>query len=134
MATPTTIRYQIQASALGTALSGAGASAQMFAAQSITGPSAGLPTVVGGGIRNLCIFLTDLVIQNTNATASIVSILDGSTVIWAGFVPSDAVTGNAPIHFQTPLRGSPNTAMSIKQTSASALLWNAQGFVAAQAL
>lgn len=135
MATPTTIRFQIQASAQGTALSGAGATQQIFPAQQVVGPSSGLSTVVGGaGTRNLCNFLTDLVIHNTNTTASVVTILDGSTVIWAGFVPSDGVTANAPIHFTTPLRGSPNTAMSIKQVSASALLWNAQGFVAAQAL
>lgn len=132
MATPTKLAYQEQATSGATPLSGAGATAQIFPAQSVAGPSATLPTVTaqGGGARNLCNYLTDLVINNTNTTSTVVQILDGTTVIWTAFVPSNATSTAAPFNFTTPLKGSPNTAMSIKQLSAGAIVWSAGGFVA----
>jgi hypothetical protein len=129
MATVAT-RHPFQSSSGATALSGAGASGTISAAQQIIANSQKLPTVLpNASSRQLCTYLVTLVLNNTNTTASIVNVLDGATVIWSGAVPSNAVTQPNDIFFDPPLKGSPNTAMTIQQVSGSALIWSATGFL-----
>ena len=123
-------RNPFQSSSGATALSGAGASGTISSAQQITANSQKLPTVLpNASSRQLCTYLVSLVLNNTNTTASVVNILDGATVIWSGAVPSNAVTQPNDIYFDPPLKGSPNTAMTIQQVSGSALIWSATGFL-----
>ena len=76
MATPTTLRYQWQATSGTTALSTTTATL-LIAGQT--------QTDLTGGTRQLRNYLTDLSLINLNGTVStLVSILDGSTVIWTG--------------------------------------------------
>ena len=99
---------------------------QMFAAQAVTDNGA----AGGAGVtRNLRIYLTDLELGNTSATATVVTILDGSTVIWAGNV--SASMGLAAANLSTPLVGSSATSMSIKcATGSSGVIWSAHGYAA----
>ena len=123
-------RYPFQSTQGATGLSGAGASATISAAQKITANSQGLSTVLpNASSRALRTYLVALQLNNSNTTASVVNIQDGGTTIWSGYVPSDAVTQPNDIYFDPPLRGSPNTAMTIQQVSGSALLWAAQGYL-----
>lgn len=123
-------RSPFQSTQGATGISGAGSSATILAAQQITANSQKLPTVLpNAASRQLCIYLVSLQLANNNTTATVVNILDGGTVIWSGTVPSNAVTQPNDIFFDPPLRGSPNTAMTIQQVSAGALVWSAQGFV-----
>jgi hypothetical protein len=102
----------------------------VFPAQQVAGPSQSLGTVLpGAGTRNLKIFCTDLTLSNTAAVATVVSILDGSTVIFATNML--ATQGPLVFNFTTPLVGSPNTAMNIKCVTGSAgIVWSAQGYAA----
>ncbi len=81
-------------------------------------------------IRNYC---TALQIVNTSTTVStLVTILDGSTVIWTGYLPAVA-SGSQPVFlnvvFPTPLKGSTATAMNIQlATTAASVYYNAQGY------
>lgn len=106
------------------------ASHPVFSAQQVTGPSQKLATVLpNAGTRNLKIFLTDLTLGNTTATATVVSILDGATIIWSTNVA--ASSGPLAFNFTTPLVGSPNTAMNIQcVTGSSGIVWGAQGYAA----
>ena len=123
-------RHPFQSTQGATGISGAGSSATISAAQQITANSQKLPTVLpNASSRQLRTYLVSLQLNNSNTTASVINILDGATVIWSGFVPSNAVTQPNDIFFDPPLRGSPNTAMTIQQVSASALLWAAQGYL-----
>ncbi len=123
-------RYPFQSTSGSTALSGAGASGTISSAQQITANSQKLGTVLpNASSRQLCTYLVSLVLNNTNTTASVVNVLDGANIIWSGSVPSNAVTQPNDIYFDPPLRGSPNTAMTIQQVSASALIWSATGFL-----
>jgi len=79
-------------------------------------------------------YLTDLSFVNNSATATAISILDGSTVIWTGY--ADHNPGAQPavpvvVNLNTPLRGSPNTALNIQcATTGAGVYWSASGFVA----
>ena len=123
-------RYPFQSTSGATGLSGAGASATISAAQTVTANSQGLSTVLpNASSRQLCTYLVSLVLNNGNTTASVVHVLDGANIIWSGTVPSNAVTQPNDIYFDPPLRGSPNTAMTIQQVSGSSLFWSATGFL-----
>ncbi len=123
-------RYPFQSTQGATGLSGAGSSATISAAQTVTANSQGLPTVLpGAASRQLRTYLVSLQLNNSNTTASVVNVKDGANIIWSGSVPSNAVTQPNDIYFDPPLRGSPNTAMTIQQVSGSALLWAAQGYL-----
>jgi hypothetical protein len=76
------------------------------------------------GIRN---YVTGIQIINTSATAGVVSIQDGTTVIWAGYAPQ-----NVPINvqFPTPLKGSAATAMNFVTSMAGSVYVSAQGYQA----
>jgi len=95
-----------------------------------TTTSTQLKAAGAAGVRN---YVTALQLYNTSATVSTtVTILDGSTVIWAGFLP--ATTASLPVvdlevNFPTPLRGTAATAMNIQLGTTSAnVYYNAQGF------
>jgi hypothetical protein len=84
------------------------------------------------GVRN---YMTGLQLYNNgSATATNVSILDGATVIWTGFLPGFTTTDQAipmEVIFPTPLRGTAATAMNIQcGTTAASVFWNAQGYQA----
>ena len=95
-----------------------------------TTTSTALKVAGAASIRN---YITGLQLYNTSATVSTtVSILDGATVIWTGYVP--ATTAALPvvdIHvvFPTPLRGTAATAMNIQcGTTGANLFYNVQGY------
>lgn len=98
-------------------------------ASPITTTTAVTLKAAGAGVSS---HLTGLQIINTHATVStIVTVKDGSTVIWTGFVP--ATTAALPIvplivNFQTPLKGSPNSALTfVANTTGANIFVNAQG-------
>lgn len=76
------------------------------------------------GIRN---YVTGLQFINTSATVGVVSIQDGTTVIWAGYAPQ-----NVPItaSFKTPLKGTAATAMNFVTAMAGSIYVNVQGYQA----
>lgn len=97
-----------------------------------TTTSTALNAAGAAGIRNYC---TSLQIYNSSATISTtVTILDGATVIWTGFLP--AMTASIPmitlqVSFDAPLKGTAATAINIQLgTTAAAVYYNAQGFQA----
>lgn len=108
----------------------------MFPAQQVAAQSgASNPNVATAEPRNLCNYLTDLQLFSSAGTGAIITILDGANVIFTIVLPPNTMQQPAPVRFTTPLKGSPNTAMSIQSSTASATYrWNAQGFVAAAAL
>lgn len=84
----------------------------------------------GSGIRN---YVTAIQCYNNSATvATTVSILDGASVIWTGYLP--ATTAALPVVpvqvvFRTALKGTAATAMNIQLgTTASSVFYNVQGF------
>lgn len=89
--------------------------------------------VFAAGAASIKNSLTGLQMVNTSTTVSTtVSILDGSTVIWALYLPA-SITGTLPetiiVPLPTPLKGSAATAMNIQLgTIAASVYWNAQGF------
>ena len=127
MATPPQ-RIPLQATSGVTPLASASVT-QVFPAQVVTGPSASLITVTaqGGGARKLIIYVTDIVLSNSAGTAAVVSILDGSTVIFAINMP--ATSSIAVVDFTTPLHGTAGNALSIQSASASANInWTVTGY------
>ncbi len=91
------------------AAAGAGGTAQIIAAQAAT----------------FRIYVTDLVIDNTNATATQWQLMDGAAVVASGEISAN---GQVVVNFNTPLRLTAATALSIKQTAAAALVATASGF------
>jgi hypothetical protein len=90
-------------------------------------------TAGAAGVRN---YTTAIQLFNNSATVSTnVAILDGATVLWAGWLP--ATTASLPvvpvnINFPTPLRGTAATAVNIQLgTTSASVFWNAQGYQAA---
>lgn len=85
-----------------------------------------LAAAAGAGIRN---YLTSIDIANTHASVDTeVVVKDGSTVLWRRkFKAGD----KASFHFNTPLKGSANTALNVACiTTGSEVYVNAQGYVA----
>jgi hypothetical protein len=86
------------------------------------------------GTRN---YVAGLQLFNSSTTVSTtVSLLDGSTLIWTGFLPAQGPTATAPsvyegtvVQFLTPLKGSKATALNIQcGTTGSSIYWNVQGY------
>lgn len=79
----------------------------------------------GTNVRN---YVTDIQAQNTSATATTLLIVDGSTTIWQCNLPANMPEPIA-ISFQTPLRGTANTAMNYNfGTAGATVLLNIQGY------
>jgi hypothetical protein len=79
-------------------------------------------------------YITSLQLMNADAAvATEVELLDGSTVIWRGYLPMLAAsTAPVPVDFKfnPPLVGSNNTALNVKVVTTSAQVYvNAQGYV-----
>lgn len=97
-----------------------------------TTTSTALKAAGAAGVRNYC---TGVQIMNTSSTVSTnVAILDGATVIWAGFLPASTAAlaqVSVVVDFPTPLRGTAATAMNIQLgTTAASVFYNAQGYQA----
>ena len=91
-------------------------------------------TDYNGNTIKLRNYLTDLSFVNNSSTATAISILDGSTVIWTGFAdhnPNAQPAVPVVVNLTTPLKGSPNTALNIQcATTGAGVYWSASGFVA----
>lgn len=84
--------------------------------------------IKAAGAANVRNYLTGLQFMNTSATASIITIQDGSTVIWTGYMPA-SMTAMQSIIFTTPLRGSAATALNfVVNTTATNTFVSAQGY------
>jgi hypothetical protein len=115
-----TLQYQWQATSGLTPLATATAT-QVQPAQ----PAANI-----GATRN---YVTSFSFVNTSATVSTtVTILDGVTVIWTGFLPAQTAALQAVpvvVALNTPLKGSPTTALNIQLgTTGASVYWNVGGF------
>ena len=80
--------------------------------------------------RPLRIYVTDIILTNSAATAAVVTLVDGAlNVIFAANMP--ATSSQVVANLTTPLRGSPNTALNIQLSSASANInWTIVGYAA----
>jgi hypothetical protein len=79
------------------------------------------------GIRN---YVTNVQFINTGATATEVTVKDGSTVVWRGFAPAN-MTSMYDCHFLTPLKGTAATAMNFGVVTAGGnVYFNLQGYQA----
>lgn len=86
-----------------------------------------LAAAAGAGLRR---YITALTLSNPSAVATEVVLKDGTTVIWRGHLPANAV--NVPVTFQNPLKTTANTALNFACiTTGAAVYVNAQGFTAA---
>jgi hypothetical protein len=97
-----------------------------------TNTSATLQAAQAANVRN---YLASFSCDNSGSGAATeLQILDGSTVIYDGFIGAASATLNVPhlaVSFPIPLRGSAATAMSLKVVTTSASLWcSAQGYAA----
>lgn len=95
-----------------------------------TNTSTTLNTAGSAGVRN---YVTAIQCWNTSATVSTtISILDGATVIWTGFLPATtAALAVVPVvvRFPTNLRGSTTTAINIQcGTTGASVYYNVQGY------
>lgn len=78
-----------------------------------------------GALRN---YVTGLTLSNSSATASLVKVLDGATVIWQAQL--GASQAMAYVSFETPLRGTAATAMNVQLgTAVTSVYASLQGFV-----
>lgn len=95
-------------------------------ASPITGTAAtAMKAAAAAGIRN---YVTGFTAYNNSATASIITIQDGSTVIYTDYLPAN---GRIQITFPVPLRGTAATAMNVVlNTTATSTFVSAQGFTA----
>lgn len=89
-----------------------------------------IKAAAGASIRN---YLTAISITNASAVvATEVVVKDGATVIWRGFVGAQTLLNSVvSVTFQTPLRGTANTALNVACiTTGAAVYVNAQGYAA----
>lgn len=75
------------------------------------------------GIRN---YVTGFYAYNNSATASVIVVKDGSTVMFTGYLPAN---GSVNVQFETPLRGTAATAVNVALiTTATSTYISLQGF------
>lgn len=85
--------------------------------------------VAGGASKKN--FVTDIQYQNTNGTATVLNILDGSTVMASVHAPAN-MAAPAQLHFVTHLRGTNNTAVNVQcVTTGANVLVNLGGYAGA---
>lgn len=96
------------------------------AVQLVAGVSVAMPNgAANAKQRN---FLSALQYHNSAATASEITVLDGSTVIWRGYAPA-SMTYPALVEFPVALQSSPGNALNVQMgTTATATRVSAQGF------
>lgn len=82
-----------------------------------------MKAAAGAGVRN---YVTGFTAYNNSATASVISIQDGTTVIYTDYLPAN---GSIRVTFPSPLRGTANTAMNVVlATAATSTFVSAQGY------
>jgi len=77
-----------------------------------TTTSTSVKASAGAGVRN---YVTDITVSNASATPTLVTILDGVTVIWQTWLVAGASIDGA---FTTPLRGTAATAINVQSSVA----------------
>jgi len=92
-----------------------------------TNTSTAMQAAGGAGIKK---YITGFTYQNTNATATVLNILQGATVLHT--VSAAATMANpVPITFPTPLQTAANAALNVQcVTTGANVLVNAQGYTA----
>jgi hypothetical protein len=98
-----------------------------YAATIVNNTSTAMQAAGGAGIKK---YLTGFVYQNTNATATVLNILRGATLIHSVSAPASMA---APIQltFPTPLQTAANEALNVQcVTTGANVLVNAQGYTA----
>lgn len=96
---------------------------------SITPITTNITTALKALSATLRNYVTGISISNASAVATVVSIQDGTTVIWAINVPANQAPFS--IKFDTPLRGTINTAMNfVTATTGASIIVAAQGYQA----
>ena len=78
------------------------------------------------GIRN---YVTDVQLQNTGATPTVVQIADGASVLWQLSLPA-SMTLPIVVNFQTHLKGTAATALNVITSAAGNVFTNIQGYQA----
>ena len=78
----------------------------------ITATSTAAKASAGAGQRN---YVTDITVSNSSATPTLVTLLDGATVIWQTWLAAGASIDGA---FTTPLRGTAATAINVQSSVA----------------
>jgi len=90
-----------------------------------------IKAAAGTGLRN---YLTGVQISNNSATASVLNVMDGATVINSIHLPATSTSLQEQpylYNFETPLMGTANTAMNVQCVTTGASVYvNAQGFIA----
>jgi hypothetical protein len=101
---------------------------QQFTVTSVRTDAADFPLRVA--TASVRAYLTGLQLQNTSATASVIQIKDGATVIWSASLPASMATP-VNIDFAVPIRTTANTALNFAcLTTGTNTFVNAQGFMA----
>jgi hypothetical protein len=79
-------------------------------------------------VSGQCNYLCSMQIYNKDASVgTVVVVKDGSTVVWAGYVP--AVSGRTEVVFGVPIKGTINTALNFACITTSAeVIVAAQGY------
>lgn len=96
---------------------------------SVTPITTNTTTALKAASTTLRNYVTGISISNAAATATVVSIQDGSTVLWAINVPANQPPFSVP--FEIPLRGTINTAMNfVTATTGASIIVAAQGYQA----
>ena len=93
---------------------------------SVTTAATSVPVKAAGaaGVRN---YLTDITVSNATAAGTLVTILDGTTVIWQSWVAAGL---SVVVSFVTPLRGTAATALNVQSSVAMTTLYvAASGFI-----
>lgn len=68
----------------------------------------------GSGVKNM---LSSIVLVNSSAVNTVVEILDGAAIIGYAYAPANSMSG---VTFNTPLRGSANTALNVRNVTTAA--------------
>ena len=98
-----------------------------YAATIVNNTSTAMQAAGGAGIKK---YLTGFVYQNTNATATVLNVLRGSTVICSVSAPA-TMTAPVALTFPTPLQTAANEALNVQcVTTGANVLVNAQGYTA----
>lgn len=98
-----------------------------YAATLTTNTSTAMQAAGGAGIKKYC---TGFTYQGTNATATVLNILRGSTVIHSVSAPA-SMADPVSILFPTPLQTAANEALNVQcVTTGANVLVNAQGYTA----
>ena len=98
-----------------------------FTTTLVNNTSTAVQAAGGAGIKK---YLTGFAYQNTNATATVLNILRGTTVIHTVSAPA-SMANPIPFNFPIPLQTAANEALNVQcATTGANVLFNAQGYTA----